>query len=173
MAECLNPSEMSKWIPVVGTLLGAAIGFVGGLFNSWLTQTNRESTERENRERGRLENLYETLIEVRRDYQGLLSQMISKVHFNKELTLKERPGIPPLVKLDMVIHMYFPALTEVHRKFVAAKERFGEKWGENVVASFSGESLETKQRLCGEYTRLFAELNSEISKSSAETGLDG
>ena len=111
MADCPTPAEISNWIPVVGALLGAAIGFVGGLLNSWLTQRNRETTEKGNRERARLESLYETLVEIRIYYQGKLGDMISKVHYNKQNTVKdERSGIPPLVKLDMVMHMYFPSL---------------------------------------------------------------
>lgn len=163
MAECPSPAEMSSWIPVVGTLLGAAVGFVGGLFNTWLTQRNRESTDRESRERDRLENLYETLIEIRMDYQGILGQMISKVHFNTQGAPKEYSGIPPLIKLDMAIHMYFPNLAEAHKQFVVVAEPFGKKWAENLSTSFSGEPIETKQRICGEYVKLFTEFDCEIS----------
>lgn len=46
MAEWSSPIEMSSWIPVVGTLLGASVGFVGGLFSLWLINKNRESAER-------------------------------------------------------------------------------------------------------------------------------
>src|ERR1035437_2969318 len=111
MADCPTPAEISNWIPWVGALLGAVIGFVGGLLNSWLTQRNRETTEKGSRERARLESLYETLVEIRIYYQGKLGDMISKVHYNKQNTVKdERSGIPPLVRLDMVMHMYFPSL---------------------------------------------------------------
>ena len=163
MAEWLSPTEMSSWIPVVGTLLGASVGFVGGLFSLWLTNKNRESAERENRERVRLESLYETLIEIRIDYQSILGQIISKVHFNTPGTPKEYSGIPPLIKLDMMIHMYFPSLTEVHKQFVSTAEPFGKKWVVNISTSFSSEPIETKQRICGEYVSLFKELDCEIS----------
>ena len=163
MAECPSPSAISQWLPVVGTLLGATIGFVGGLFNLQLTNKNRESAERESRERDRLERLYETLIEIRIDYQGILRQMISKVHFNKPTTSKEYSGIPPLIKLDIVIHMYFPGLVEEHKKFASVVEAFGTKWAENISTTFSDEPVETKQEICGEYVKFFKELDREIS----------
>ena len=163
MAECPSPSAISQWLPVVGTLLGATIGFVGGLFNLRLINKNKESAERENRERDRLERLYETLIEIRIYYQGTLGQMISKVHFNTPGTPKEYPGIPPLIKLDMVIHMYFQGLVEAHKKFVSVAEPFGAKWAENISTSFSGEPIEVKQRICGEYAKLYREIDGEIS----------
>jgi hypothetical protein len=128
-----------------------------------LTNKNRESVERESRERDRLERLYETLIEIRVDYQGILGQMISKVHFNTLPTPKEYSGIPPLIKLDMVIHMYFPCLVEAHKKFVSLAEPFGAKWAENVSTAFSGDSINVKQNICAEYMRLFKELDSGIS----------
>jgi len=156
-------AEMSIWISVIGTLLGATVGFVGGLFNLRLTNKNKESAERENRERDRIESLYETLIKIRMFYQDILGKMMNKVHFNTPGTPKEYSDIPPLIKLDMVIHMYFPSLAEAHKKFVSVAEPFGKKWGENMSTSFSGEPTETKQRICGEYMRLFMELNREIS----------
>lgn len=163
MVECPSLNVISQLLPVVGTLLGSTIGFVGGLFIMWLTNKNRESAERESRERDRLERLYETLIEIRIYYQGILGQMISKVHFNTPPTSKEYSGIPPLIKLDMVIHMYFPGLVEAHKKFVSIAEPFGAKWAENISTSFSGEPIEVKQKICGEYIRLFKEMDSEIS----------
>lgn len=163
MAECPNPSAVSQWLPVVGTLLGATIGFVGGLFNLRLTNKNRESAERESRERDRLERLYETLIEIRIDYQGTLGQMISKVHFDTPAILKEQSGIPPLIKLDMMIHMYFPDLVEAHKKFVSVAEPFGASLAVNISTSFFGEPIKVKQRICGEYTNHFKGIDDEIS----------
>ena len=163
MPECSSPSVISQLLPVVGTLLGATIGFVSGVFNLKLTNKNRERTERESRERDRLESLYETLIEVRRDYQGILGQMIAKVHFNTLSAPKEYSGIPPLIKLDMLIHMYFPDFVESHKKFVLVAEPFGVKWAENISTSYSNDSVQLKQNICKEYTKLFKDLNSEIS----------
>jgi len=136
------------------------------LFTStlWLTNENKVRVERENRERDRLESLYETLIAIRMDYQGILGQMISKVHHNTLITPKEYSGIPPLIKLDMAIHMYFQSLSEAHKQFVSAVESFGEKYAANISTSFASELTETKQKICGEYVRLFKEVDSEISK---------
>lgn len=168
MADCPNPTAISPWIPVIGTLLGATIGFVGGLFNSWLTQKSKESTEKEGRERGRVEKLYETLLEIKMYYQGLLSEMISKVHFDTKNIAEKPSGIPPLVNLDMVIHLYFPSLTVAHKQFVAVKERFGEKYGENLTKSFANEKDEAKKTICSEYMALFKELDAEISNLQQE-----
>ena len=90
MAEPIISTEFSKWIPVVGTLLGAAIGFIGGFFNSWFINRNKEKIDKESRERARLENLYETLIAIRMDYQAMLGQMIAKVHFNNEVVFIDK-----------------------------------------------------------------------------------
>lgn len=164
MAECPSPTTISQLLPVVGTLLGATIGFVGGLLNSWLTQRGKESTEREGRERNRLESLYETLLEVRMSYQGMLGDMINKVHSGTQAVVKAPSGIPPLIRLDMVIHMYFPSLNEAYKQFVAVKDRFGDAWGKNfMAASFANEPLDMKQKICSEYWALFKELDNEIS----------
>jgi hypothetical protein len=164
MVECPSPSEISSWIPVIGTLLGATVVFVGGLFTLQLTNENKVRAEREYRERERLESMYEALIAIRIDYQGILGQMISKVHFNMPITPKEYSGISPLTKLDMAIHMYFQSLSEAHKQFVSAVESFGEKYAANISTSFASEPTETKQKICGEYAKLFKEVDSEISK---------
>ncbi|MFZ2629469.1 MAG: hypothetical protein WAX67_11405 [Rugosibacter sp.] len=163
MPECPSPSAISQWLPVVGALLGATLGFLGGLLNLQLTHKNKESAERESRERNRLESLYETLVEIQMDYRGLLGEMISKVHFNTPPKPREYSGIPPLIKLDMVIHMYFPGLVEAHKKLASALEPLGQKLAENISTSFSGHSTQEKQKICGEYLTLIKEISSEIS----------
>lgn len=163
MAQCPSPTAISQWLPVVGTLLGATIGFVGGLLNSWFTQRSKESTEKEGRERNRLEKLYETLIEIRMNYQGLLGDMINKVQFGTQGVVKAPSGIPPLIKLDMVIHMYFSSLNDAYKQFLAVKDRAGDAWGKNLMTSFANEPLQVKQRICSEYMTLFKELDDEIS----------
>ena len=164
MSACVNLTGISNWIPVVGTLLGAAIGLAGGLLSSWLTNKNKITSEKENRERERIEALYETLEEIRMYYKGLLGSMLSKVHHNSVKTSKnEYTGIPPLVKLDMLLHMYFSCLTEPHIKFLSAKDRFGEKLAENLTSSYFEQSLEQKQRICEEYLSLFSAVDNEIS----------
>lgn len=164
MTEYLfSPSVLSQWLPVVGTLLGATIGFVGGLFNSWFTQRSQDNAERDGRERERIEKLYETLIEIRMIYQRMHTDMIAKVHFGQEPSMVETSGIPPLVKLDMVIHMYYPKLTDAHKSFLAIKERFGAKYANNLISSFSSEDPEVKKKICSEYMELYSELSHEIS----------
>ena len=164
MAEPIISTEFSKWIPVVGTLLGAAIGFIGGFFNSWFINRNKEKIDKESRERARLENLYETLIAIRMDYQAMLGQMIAKVHFNNEVVFIEQVCIPPLVKLDMVINLYFPTLIELYTKFVLGKVKFGKLWANNLQTSFTTSSLQDKQNECSKYEKYFNEIDIEISK---------
>ena len=100
---------------------------------------------------------------IRIDYQCILGEIISKVHFNTPGTPKKYSAIPPLIKLDMMIHMYFPSLTKAHNQFVSTAEPFGKKWAENISTSFISEPIEIKQRICGEYVNLFKELDCEIS----------
>jgi len=90
-----------------------------------IEKAQREKTENEFGSK----SLYETLIEIRIDYQSILGQIISKVHFNTPGTPKEYPGIPPLIKLDMMIHMYFPSLTKVHKTICVHRRTFWEKMG--------------------------------------------
>ena len=35
-------SEMSKWIPIVGTLGGAVVGFLASFVNAWFNQRKAE-----------------------------------------------------------------------------------------------------------------------------------
>lgn len=164
MSACVNLTELSNWIPVIGTLLGAVTGLGGGLLISRQTNKYKIIFEKENRERIRIESLYETLTEIRKDYQGSLGNMISKVHYDSANASKnEHSGTPPLVKLDMLLHMYFPSLTEPHKQFIAAKEHFGNKMAENLTTSYSEKTLEEKQKVCGEYVKLFSALDNEIS----------
>ena len=164
MQNCVNPIGVSLWIPIIGTLLGAAIGLTGGLLNSWFTNKSKLNSEKENRERQRIEATYEILEEARMYYKSVLTNMISKVlHDNINLNKNEYSGLPPLIKLDMFLHMYFPLLTLSHKKFVSAKEDFGQKFGENITKSFNNKSLKEKQELCEEYLTLFSAVDTEIS----------
>jgi hypothetical protein len=98
------------------------------------------------------------------DYQGILGQVISKVHSNTAMTPKEYSGIPPLIKLEMAINMHFQSLDEAHKQFASAVKSFGEKYAANISTSFASEPTETKKKICEEYLRLFDAVDSEISK---------
>lgn len=171
MAQYLSPSEISSWIPVIAALLGATVVFVGNLINLQFTNKHKVRLEREDRERDRLESMYEILIAIRIDYQGMLGQVISKVHFDTPINPKEYSDTPPIIRLNMVIHMYFQSLSEAHKQFVSAQEAFGEKYAANISTSFVKESTEAKQRICGEYAKLFKEIDSEISKLQKQLAL--
>lgn len=68
-------SEMSKWIPVVGTLGGAIVGFLSSFVTTRFNQRKGEISAKESRERQRLEEIYRTLFDIRRDYIIMLQQI--------------------------------------------------------------------------------------------------
>ncbi len=163
MAEYANPNAITQWLPMIGTLAGATIGFVGVLISLWFTQKNREKSEQENRERARIEDLYEILIEVRVSYQKTLGGMIKKVMYSTIENEKENTGIPPLIKLEMLMHMYFPNLDDEYQQFIKAKNLFGEQLAKNLTTSFNSESHETKKAINSQYLNAYNELDNKIS----------
>ena len=165
MAECPSHNTISQLIPVVGAVLGAAIGFFGALANTWLAQKNKEIAERQDRERIRIENLYETLLEIRKSYSATLEKMISKVHFGPQEVVPEAnpSGISPLIRLDMLIRLYFPNLNETYKQFVVVKDRFSEALGNNIITIFTSKSETEKKEICGKYLIIFQQLDNEIT----------
>ena len=69
-----------------------------------------------------------------------------------------------MVKLDMVINLYFPTLIELYTKFVLGKVKFGKLWANNLQTSFTTSSLQDKQNECSKYEKYFNEIDIEISK---------
>ena len=73
---------------VVGTLGGAVVGFLASFVNAWFNQRKAEISGKESRERQRLEEIYRALIDIQRDYQKILGQIIEKVHYEKPFDVK-------------------------------------------------------------------------------------
>jgi hypothetical protein len=156
-------SEMSKWIPVVGTLGGAILGFLASFVTSWFNQRKAEISGYESRERQRLEEIYRTLFDITRDYQIILGQVIEKIHYEKPFETKPDTNIPPIIKLEMLVDLYFPELKDVHNDFVAAKNKFGEEYAQVISRSFKAETSETKQRLCGKFATLYKHIDDRLT----------
>jgi hypothetical protein len=156
-------SEMSKWIPVVGTLGGAALGFLASFVTAWFNQRKVEISGKEGRERLRLEEIYRALIDIQRDYQKILGQIIEKVHYEKPFDVKSDTDIPPITRLEMLVSLYFPELKDMHNNFVTAKNNFGEEYGQVIRGIFKAETSETKQLLCGKFLTLYKHIDDQLT----------
>jgi len=156
-------SEMSKWIPVVGTLGGAVVGFLASFVNAWFNQRKAEISGKESRERQRLEEIYRTLFDIRRDYQIILNHIIEKIHDEKPIETLPSTDMPPISKLEMLVDLYFPGLKDAHNDFVTAKNTFGQEYASVVIRSFKAETPETKQRLCGKVATLYEYIDDRLT----------
>ena len=102
--------SFSKWIPIVGTLGGATLGFSASLLTTWFNNRAINLRSKDDRNRNRLESIYELLIEIQLDYTSLTGK--GTMYFVKGDKViygeKEKEKISPRIKLEMMISLYFP-----------------------------------------------------------------
>ncbi|WP_201321984.1 hypothetical protein [Pseudanabaena sp. lw0831] len=160
--------EISIWVPVISSLCGGFLSLLGAFGNSLLNQRKTERLSKEDRERKNLEEIYVILHEIRKDYYNLTLNQVSNKIFNnveiKSIESHELNKIPPLIKLDMLINLYFPSLKDVHSKLVITKNIFGEELGVVMLNSYTSKSLEDKQQQFSKFWNLMNKLEENIKE---------
>jgi hypothetical protein len=156
------------WLPVIGTLLGAIVGFAASFLVAWFNQRKSEEIARGDRRRVRLEELYRTLIEIRKDYQATLSQAFSKVHSNTPMSTTSYTSIPPIINAEMLVNLYFPELITCFKHFEAVKNAFGSQLADAIIVNTSSLSLDKKQKLCGSFLDSFQKIDASITAFQVE-----
>ncbi len=158
----------SAWLPVVGTLLGAAVGFAASFAVAWFNQQKSELASKGDRQRVRLEELYRTLVEIRKDYQSMLSQIFSKVHDNTAIVAPSYSNLPPIINAEMLVKLYFPLLIPFFVRFEEAKDAFGSKFADAIVSNTSSLPLKEKQKICGDVMASFQVIDTSITNFQSE-----
>lgn len=152
-----------SWMPVLGTLLGATLGFAASFVVAWFNQRKSELTAKSDRRRTRLEELYRTLVEIRKDYQGTLHQIFAKVHDNTPIAASTHVGVPPIINVDMLVKLYFPELADCFNKFDVAKNVFGSQLADAIVVNTTSLLKKEKQVICSKFLNSYEKIDNSIT----------
>jgi hypothetical protein len=154
--------NFTRWIPVVGTLGGATLGFLASFLTTWFNNREINCRSKDDRIRNRLESIYELLIEIERDYSSLMMKAILCVHSGEKITVDKNDGIPPLIKLEMMVSLYFPEFREEWESLESAKNLFGKELGNLIRISTENRQLSERQKLAGDFAALRQNIDNRI-----------
>ncbi len=155
-------TTVSPWIPVVGTLGGAVIGFATSFATSWWNAKKTETKESKNRKREILEDIYKTLIIIRSDYQGISGSCLNKTHHNIAVVPPKHEGIAPIIKAEMLIKLYGKELSDSWDQFTKLKDSFGETYAEAITTNYQSKPLKEKQELSSKILLKFKKMDDSI-----------
>ena len=157
-----SSSVVNQWIPVMGTLGGALLGFVAMFATAVFKQRSEHSKAEQDRTRARLERIYELLIVVNQEMGTSLAQALSAVNDSRPMEPRERRvGPAPLIELEMLINLYFSDLGSKRKKLLESVSAFEMKRYSILHTNFKKGSSETKDSL----TKLFVHLNADVRES--------
>jgi hypothetical protein len=151
-----------SWLPIVGTLSGAAIGFFGSSLTTWFNNREIKSRSEDDRTRNRLESIYELLIEIKIDYSSLMVKAITYAHGGEKIVVDRNEKISPLVKLEMIVSLYFPVFHEKWKSLENAKNLFGEEFASLMLISTQNLQLKERQELAAKFVRLQLKVDKSI-----------
>jgi len=137
--------ENLSWVPVIAALCGGSIGLLGALGTAWFNQRISERLAKEDRQRKKLEEIYTTLFAIRSSYYELSTKISSKIFEDIDIKEHSFPEISPILKLEMLMNLYFPELKNVHGDFTNAKNAFGKEYTAIILTSYKNKSIADKQ----------------------------
>jgi hypothetical protein len=138
-------NTIGQWIPVVGTLLGAGIGFAASFINTNVSKAKDEKLSLENRDRDRIEKIYRLLVAINSEKAIEMSDTLNSIHHARPIKQKDLQAFPPLLELEMLINLYYPAIEVEREELMKAIHSFGEKYFEFGFKDYRNESLKIKQ----------------------------
>lgn len=147
---------------MVGTLSGAAIGFFGSSLTTWFNNREIKSRSEDDRTRNRLESIYELLIEIQIEYTSLMGKAIAYAHGGEKIVINRNEKISPLVKLEMIVSLYFPKFHEKWKSLETAKNLFGEELVSLMLISTQNLQLKERQELAAKFVRLQLKVTKSI-----------
>lgn len=160
-------SEITQWIPVIGTLLGTGIGFAASFVNSRYSKSKDETLSRENRDRERVEKIYRLLVTVNSDRINEMSEAIKSIHNATSIKEKNFQDFPPLLELEMLIKLYFSTLDPDRLVLMKHITNFGVKYLEFRFKDYQNESLEKRQIDSGILFSLNSKIDSQVKLMQA------
>lgn len=147
--------------PVLGTLGGATLGFLASSLTTWFNNREIKFRGKDDRTRNRLESIYELLVKIQRDYISLMGKAIAYAHGGEKIVFDGNEEIPSLIKLEMMVSLYFPEFKEKMKLLEIAKNLFGKELASLMLGSTKNLPLVEKQELAGK----FVVLQSKVDKS--------
>jgi len=154
---------LKDFLPIISVIVGGLIGIGSSFATIIITRRYSKREEKESRERQRLEEAYELLLDIKKDYQGILGRCISKVHFSTPMEPEHHEGCPPIIRLEMLTNLYLKELKREFTSFSKAIDAFGKDYAEIITGNFSGLDLKEKQRKCGQLVSKYEAVEGEIS----------
>lgn len=138
---------LMNWASVTSAFIGVVLGFVASMGVAMYNQHKAKQLAQEDRRRLKLEELYITTINVNSEYNDLLKQAILKMNSNTPINIEYGSGVAPIIRLDMIMNLYFSNLKEQYVDFMSAKSEFGKAFNEILIANFESYSKENKQKI--------------------------
>lgn len=153
---------VTQWIPVIGTLLGASIGFAASFFNSKFSKDKDEALSRENRDRERVEKIYRLLVTINSERGQEMSEAVNSIHNAIPIKDKDLQEFPPLLELEMLIKLYLSSLEPQRLLLVEYVQNFSVKYFEFRFKDYKKESLEKRQKDSGVLVNLSSKIDSQV-----------
>lgn len=156
------PPTVNQWIPIIGTLGGAVIGFATSFAVSLLNAKKTETKEAKNRKRETYEDIYKTLIIIRSDFHSTLGECLNKIHHDIKSESTKHDGIPPIIKAEMLIKLYGGSLNNSWDQFIVVRDSFGSLYADILLGDYKKNTLNENQELSGKVVTMFSKLDDAI-----------
>ena len=156
--------SLSSWIPVIGTLSGTIVGFVASFGIAFFNRRAEESKAKSERDRVRIEKIFLLLFETKRDGGKLYFNAVDWIHRAKPIVITDSDEYPPLIELEMIVHLYYPELREQREDIVKSMQNLGAKYAEAQRTDCSNMTLEEKKEYSTEFFELRAVVDKKVEK---------
>jgi hypothetical protein len=161
MTEEVN--SITPWIPIVGTLLGATLGFAASAINSKFSNDRKEKTDKKQRDRGRVEKIFRLLVAINSERTQEMSDIINYIHNSIPIENKGFQDFPPLHELEMLITLYFPSLENERLELMSRVQAYGKSYLDFRMKSYVSSQKEVKKKDCGVLMTLESKTYDQIS----------
>ncbi|MBW3225139.1 hypothetical protein SAMN04487880_1450 [Marinobacter sp. es.042] len=154
----------AQWVTIAGTLGGATLGFAASFFTTWYSRRSESREQREERDRKRLEKIYELLVVLSQENGQKFMEAVNYIHYARRPLPSETEGIPPLVELEMLTSLYFKNLVPLKNNIVGATHEFSKEYVDALNTDYRSKDLKEKQKVSGELFNLSESLKKEIDQ---------
>ncbi len=139
-------NNLSTFIPVFSTIIGAGIAFAATYINAKHTKDRESTLALEQRERERVEKIYRLLVTLNNDISSQMSECINHIHSQQSFNDKPVPELPPLLELEMLINLYIPTLSDSFKVLLGSVHEFGSKKMEFRFQYYASLSKDKRQK---------------------------
>lgn len=154
--------EINLWIPVIGTLCGAMVGFATSFITSWWNVKQNISKAIKDRNRSNYEEIYNTLIAFQDHAHGLLQHLYNQVNIHSDSEYEEYKEPPSRNRMELLVKLYAKELVEPFNNFNKKYIECAPVMAEVVVATFKNLSKTEKVELSDKIIIKLGEFLKEI-----------